>query len=344
MPSGADPEKRNSRANRGEVSPRRPRGFRPVADIVATASATPPITPPHAPRRNVRLRAGSGSGESSRRPPPYVLDLKGPFGALEQRELRSLSAAGAMPAFVCFLLTLRVRLDGKSGVVLDTLENLAMLACMSLATARRSMVWLKQRGVVVEERHHMHGGVAGTAWSFRRRPLRFDHWPEELRRLSGTPSEEPLAEKASSVKSRSDQRQEPPKAMARAAQSTRHNPEAYPKPLQRGNFHSENPTAEANASGETPQSKYALKVVEAADGPWRDALKILHQRATGNHGLFLSTYVSTRLEKRQNGYAVIAPNEFARGWLASKAVGVPEALREALKLEHVPTVIYESAK
>ncbi len=61
----------------------------------------------------------------------------------------------------------------------------------------------------------------------------------------------------------------------------------------------------------------AEQIVEAASGPWRMVLDALREVARDEHQLsgFVTWYVGTQLETRDEIFYVVAPNAFARDWL-----------------------------
>ena len=109
-------------------------------------------------------------GSASRR---YV----GPFGAIEDRELRTLAELEAPLIARHLVSVLRTREDGASGWCRDGLGSLAWLCGCSEATVRRGLSWLRRSKIILERREPQRGGRQGAAWSWPRRALPYDEWP-----------------------------------------------------------------------------------------------------------------------------------------------------------------------
>ena len=167
--------------------------------------------------------------------------LRPPYGAIEQQELAALPATVGTAA-IAMIVALRVRSNGD-GWTRDRVASLARWGHLSEGNARRALDELVALGVAEERRERAKGEGRGHAWSWRRRVLPLEAWPEELRTVRpsspdvvrvvrGSAPEAVLTDGGLFArKSRSNSGEEVLKTRGRGAQTTRHNPTSYPASL-----------------------------------------------------------------------------------------------------------------
>lgn len=128
--------------------------------------------------------------------------LESPFGHVTQREWAGLIARGADLSHIAMYALLRVRAD-RDGIARDSVPALMRQTNRSEDTTERLLKWLRDHGVMAQQRVSSRKGPQGLSWLYERRALPIDEWMESASMppppLNGVRNDAPSIKKVESA-------------------------------------------------------------------------------------------------------------------------------------------------